>query len=421
MQYDAVAIIMLSVTDTPGTLDMAASESINVFEPLTSVFFSEYVEGLNEFNDALEIYNGSGSEVDLGEFSIDKYVNASPTTYSLLAGNLAAGEVYVISHSSASSGIRSQADARDVFFNFNGRTRFALLHNGAVVDWIGSVGNAIPPVGGWSVAGTDNAATNHTLVRKQDVFNGNPIPLRSFGTNVDDSEWIVYDVDEFSYLGSHTQVSCTPSTQASSVVFGATDNTSMEVNWTKGAGYPSLVVVKAGSEVDAVPVFGADYTSATTVFSPGTVTLGDNVVVYSEELETVTVTDLTPGITYYVAVYAYNATSFCYNTTSPARGSKATTTPNDADSDITRVGGETAEIAYYGLQTASDLTTANSASLFTFSINDKGQGTEALPTTVTAISFEITNHQYLRTLALFDGTADGADLIKELEVTGATP
>ena len=69
----------------------------------------------------------------------------------------------------------------------------------------------------------------------------------------------------------------------------------------------------------------------------------NNVVVYSGELATVTVTGLTSGTTYHLAVYGYNADRFCYNTASPARGSKTTTTSKDADSDITRVGGETAE------------------------------------------------------------------------------
>ena len=175
----------------------------------------------------------------------------------------------------------------------------------------------------------------------------------------------------------------------------------MVVNWAKGDGDKYLVVVKEGSGVDATPVFGRSYTSATADFSAQAKTLSmGNVVVYSGDLSTVTVTGLTSGRTYYVAVYAYNATGFCYNTASPARGSKTTTVAND--SDITAVaGGETPSIDYGGFQTASGLTTTNSASLFTFSINDSGTA-DALSTTVTDISFEITNYENLRTLALFD-------------------
>ena len=416
LQYNVAEPLTVSVTD--GTL--SATEDINVWTPLTSVFFSEYIEG-SQFGDiALEIYNGSGSDIDdLSEFSISLYWGATVTAgiTITLNGTLNAGDVYVISRRNPGSGIRNQVDFRHSNISFSGDDGIALSHNGVIVDIIGNNGGT-DPGNGWPVAGTANATQNHTLVRKQSFTQGNAIPLRSFGTTEADSEWIVYDQDEFSYLGSH----CTISTQVSGVAFGTTDDTSIVVNWTKGDGFQSLVVVKEGSAVDAVPVFGTGYPLSTTVFSAAVATLdtdNDNVVVYSGELATVRVTGLTPGRTYYVAVYAYNATDFCYNITSPARDSKTTTATNDVDSDITRVGGETAAIAYVGLQDAS-LTTANSASLFTFSINDKGMGTEALSTIVTAISFEITNHQYLRTLALFDGTADGADLIKELEVASNT-
>ena len=415
LRFDAAGTITVTVTDTPGTLSAISEEGIDVSELVTSVFFSEYIEG-SDNNRALEIYNGSGSTVDLSQFSISIYRNGGLTTnapYSL-RGNLTEGEVYVIGGGSDPV-ISRERDINSLAASFTGNDAIALLHIGVIVDIIGN-NDGIDPSTGWRVAGTAGATVDHTLVRKPRVTVGNPTPLASFT----DDEWIVYDVDEFSYLGSHTQSpSCTiPSTQATNVTFGATEETSMVVNWTKGDGDKSLVVVKAGSEVDATLVLGTGYTSATADFSAGKVTLAtDNVVVYSGDMETVTVTGLTSGVTYYVAVYAYNATGFCYNTASPARGSK-TTTANDSDSDITRVGGETANIAYYGLQTASNLTTANSASLFTFSINDKGMGTEALSTTVTAISFEITNHQYLRTLALFN--VDDGSSIAELVVTGNT-
>ena len=138
-----------------------------------------------------------------------------------------------------------------------------------IVDWIGN--NSRPSGNGWDVAGTADATVDHTLVRKQNITEGNATPLDSFDTTEADSEWIVYDQDEFRYLGSH----CNLPSQATSVTFGATDNTSMVVNWTKGDGDNSLVVVKAGSAVDAMPVFGRGYTTAATAdFSAAVVTLG---------------------------------------------------------------------------------------------------------------------------------------------------
>ena len=324
---------------------------------------------------------------------------------------LNAGEVYVIANTTSVLGIRNQADITNSFLVFTGNDAMVLSHNGVIVDFIGDTSG--DPGDGWPVAGTADATANHTLVRKQSVTEGNAIPLRSFGTDATDSDWIVYATDDFSYLGSH----CNLPSQATSVTFGATDETSMVVNWTKGDGDNSLVVVKAVSAVDEMPVFGRGYTTATADFSAAVATLApDNVVVYSGELATVTVTGLTSGVTYYVAVYGYNADRFCYNTALPATGSKTAIVP-DATSTITRVdGGESpTPIAYFGLQNALDLEDTNSVSLFTFNINDAGTA-DVLPTILTAISFEITNYENLKVLALFDGDMN----IAELEVAGNT-
>ena len=57
---------------------------------------------------------------------------------------------------------------------------------------------------GWSVAGVNNATKDHTLVRKSTVTSGNAGDWNtSAGTNEDDSEWVVLDKDDWSYIGSH--------------------------------------------------------------------------------------------------------------------------------------------------------------------------------------------------------------------------
>jgi hypothetical protein len=47
------------------------------------------------------------------------------------------------------------------------------------------------PGSGWEVAGVANGTKDHTLTRKTTVCGPNPNELGSFGTNADDSEWIV--------------------------------------------------------------------------------------------------------------------------------------------------------------------------------------------------------------------------------------
>jgi len=125
--------------------------------------------------------------------------------------------------------------------------------------------------------------------------------------------------------------SCTaPSTQVSNVTFANTGNNSMDINWTQGDGDKTIVLVKEGSAVDAVPLTGVDYTVATSVFSDGIVEIGSgNIVVYTGDntTGTVTVTGLDAGTTYHVAAFEYNAAGFCYNNTSSAINDNTTTTP----------------------------------------------------------------------------------------------
>ena len=51
-----------------------------------------------------------------------------------------------------------------------------------------------------------NATKDHTLVRKMSVTSGNTNWTLSAGTSPDNSEWIVFDIDTWDYLGSHTEL-----------------------------------------------------------------------------------------------------------------------------------------------------------------------------------------------------------------------
>ena len=83
------------------------------------------------------------------------------------------------------------------------------MGSGLVLDVIGLVGE--DPGTGWDVAGVSNATQDHTLVRKSSVTSGNPLWLDnpdtdeqgSAGDDADDSEWIVLEQNDWTYLGSH--------------------------------------------------------------------------------------------------------------------------------------------------------------------------------------------------------------------------
>src|SRR5690606_17998953 len=109
----------------------------------TELFFSEYIEGSSN-NKALEIYNGTGTAVNLGTdgYNIQMYFNGSANTGLTinLTGILADGDVFVIAHSSANATILSQADQTNGAGWFNGDDVVVLRKGTTVIDVIGQIG-----------------------------------------------------------------------------------------------------------------------------------------------------------------------------------------------------------------------------------------------------------------------------------------
>ena len=178
-----------------------------------SLYFSEYAEGSSN-NKYLEIYNPTSSTIDLSAYAYPSVSNA-PTT----AGehefwntfdegaSIAPGDVYIIAHGSADDAIKALADEFYTYLS-NGDDGFALVlgteDNFTVIDVIGqniTDTNYADPGTAWDVAGITNATKDKTLVRKASVTQGNTNWASSAGTTAADSEWIVYDVDTWGYLG----------------------------------------------------------------------------------------------------------------------------------------------------------------------------------------------------------------------------
>jgi len=174
-----------------------------MFGQASDLYFSMYGEGSGN-NKFLEIYNGTGADVDLSIYSVELYANgATEATNTLqLSGTLPDGEVYVISHSDADQAILDVADTTSTVCYFNGDDAVALLKNGSPLDVIGVIGE--DPGSAWDVAGVSGATKDHTLVRKPSVCDPTTDWALSAGTNEEDSQWIVLGVDEgWGLLGSH--------------------------------------------------------------------------------------------------------------------------------------------------------------------------------------------------------------------------
>lgn len=178
----------LVVKDSEGKLLTVHSnnqQSYTLAGGASDLIISEYIEGSSN-NKAIEIYNGTGSAVDLSKYEIELYNNGNTTKNSTLplSGLLAAGDTYVIVNNQAASGIKDKADiTHGGVASFNGDDAVVLCKDGERIDIFGIVG----VVEKWG--------ENKTLVRKPNVYD----PTTAF----DLDEWIEYPQDTFDYLGNH--------------------------------------------------------------------------------------------------------------------------------------------------------------------------------------------------------------------------
>ncbi|MCF6365126.1 MAG: T9SS type A sorting domain-containing protein [Bacteroidales bacterium] len=137
-------------------------------------------------------------------------------------------------------------------------------------------------------------------------------------------------IDDFNISG--VSACSQPTTQATNLTFSGVTNNSITASWTNGNGDAEIVVVREGSAVNQDPTSGTTYT-ANSVFPTGTQIGVGNYVVYDGTTGTVTVTGLTSGLTYYFAVYTYNAVDHCYNITE-LTGNTTTLGPPTVTTDV---------------------------------------------------------------------------------------
>lgn len=186
----ALATALLAVLVTAGGASSAS----------TDLFISEYIEGSSN-NKAIEIFNGTGSAIDLaaGGYNVQMYFNGA-TTAALtinLTGTVAAADVFVLAQASANATILAVADQTNGSGWFNGDDAVVLRKGTTVLDVIGQIG--FDPGAEWGTGLTstaDNTLRRKTLIETGDVDGGN-----AFDPSV---EWDGFAIDTFAGLGAHT-------------------------------------------------------------------------------------------------------------------------------------------------------------------------------------------------------------------------
>ncbi|HHW84574.1 MAG TPA: ExeM/NucH family extracellular endonuclease, partial [Actinomycetales bacterium] len=169
------------------------------------LFFSEYIEG-GSMNKAIEIYNGTGADVDLTGYDVELYSNGSPTVSKsvTLTGTLLNGDVYVIANSGADQDILDETDLQDNnVANWNGDDAIVLKDpDGSILDVFGVIDE--DPGTSWGTG--DYTTHDHTLVRDPDICGGDPDGTDAFDPSI---EWISFAKDTTTEIGSHTS-NCAP-------------------------------------------------------------------------------------------------------------------------------------------------------------------------------------------------------------------
>lgn len=164
----------------------------------SELFFSEYIEGSSN-NKALEIYNGTGTAVNLSSYTISFYFNGSIEAGTIinLTGTVADGDVFVLADVDADSNILAEADQTDAANFYNGDDVIILTKGGTTIDVFGQFGE--DPGTQWG--GGDTGAQNNTLRRKGAVCAGDTNDSDAFDPV---AEWDGFGEDETDDLGSYT-------------------------------------------------------------------------------------------------------------------------------------------------------------------------------------------------------------------------
>lgn len=242
----------------------------------SELFISEYIEGSSN-NKAIELYNGTGTTIDLstGQYVVQMYFNGN-TTAGLtinLTGTVSPGGVFVLAHSSANAAILAKANQTSGASFYNGDDAIVLRKggaNGTIIDAIGQTG--LDPGTEWGSGLTSTA--DNTLRRKISVCAGDTNAADTFDPSV---QWEGFATDTFDGLGTHagcentTQpgVAITQTNESTSVgEGGATDTYTISLNTAPSGAV--TIEVSAGEQIE-VSTDGQNFSSSLTLAFTNTI------------------------------------------------------------------------------------------------------------------------------------------------------
>lgn len=190
--------------DPPTTNDLIISE-------VRVTSFSENGGFRNTF---LEVYNGTGSEVDLSSYGLWYSSNGSKGSWDkssqiTFSGFLAHGELIIIVREGTDSKLFPFPDYVWEALKANGDDGIALVKDSGngfkVIDQYGEPYTSDnDPNGAWDIAGIEDGSKDYVLWRKWPVESPNTDWKQAAGTTTIGSEWIVRSMDDYSNIGIYS-------------------------------------------------------------------------------------------------------------------------------------------------------------------------------------------------------------------------
>ena len=198
-------------------LAVMAASAPALMAQCNELFMSEYIEVWSN-NKAIEIYNPTGSAIDMSDYRLERYANGATAAEENqkvdLSGTIEPGDVLVyVLDKQDPDGVDFEAPVWDelaaqadvwlcpvyaennaMYFNGNDAMVLRKISTNTVVDIFGVIGED-PGSAGW-----DEITQNHTLVRRSEVTAGDVTATDAFDVL---AVWDSLEVNTFDQLGFH--------------------------------------------------------------------------------------------------------------------------------------------------------------------------------------------------------------------------
>lgn len=192
---DFIAIEPTDVSPVGGTLQwisdpQATDYNLTLYQgdqQAGDLIISAYVEG-SSWNKAIQLYNGTGKDVDLSKYTLQKQSDGAGSfkTSLYLTGTLANNSTYVIVHKTAGTALMAKANlVTDSLLQYNGNDAVRLMRSGVTIDMVGSANAGADVMWGLDL----------TLQRKNKVTH----PATVYNA----LEWTTLPYDSIAFLGAH--------------------------------------------------------------------------------------------------------------------------------------------------------------------------------------------------------------------------